>query len=87
VVDIFSGSNTTGYVAEREQREWMAFDSEIEYVAASVFRFLDKGTPENTLRSVYQSIKNSRSINLPEYRTQMRIFREDRADYQLTQAE
>nr|VFK59974.1 MAG: site-specific DNA-methyltransferase (cytosine-N4-specific) [Candidatus Kentron sp. UNK]VFK70184.1 MAG: site-specific DNA-methyltransferase (cytosine-N4-specific) [Candidatus Kentron sp. UNK] len=75
VVDIFSGSNTTGHVAESEQREWIAFDNEIEYVAASAFRFLDKDVSENTLRNVYESIKSGESIRLSEYRSRMRMFR------------
>lgn len=41
VVDIFSGSNTTGSVAEKLNRRWLGFDLSQEYVAASVFRFVD----------------------------------------------
>lgn len=40
VVDIFSGSNATGAVAERLGRRWMSADLERHYVAASAFRFL-----------------------------------------------
>jgi DNA modification methylase len=29
VVDLFSGSNTTGFVAEQEGRHWISFDNEI----------------------------------------------------------
>ena len=43
VVDIFSGSNTTGSVAEKLNRRWMGFDLTQEYVAASVFRFVYNG--------------------------------------------
>jgi site-specific DNA-methyltransferase (cytosine-N4-specific) len=41
VVDIFAGSNTTGAVCEQLNRRWLAFDLDQEYLAASVFRFLD----------------------------------------------
>lgn len=41
VVDIFSGSNTTGQVAEKLNRKWISFDMAKEYVATSVFRFTD----------------------------------------------
>jgi site-specific DNA-methyltransferase (cytosine-N4-specific) len=41
VVDIFSGSNTTGSVAERSNRHWSSFDISLEYVANSVLRFVD----------------------------------------------
>lgn len=41
VLDIFAGSNTTGEVAERLGRRWIACDLDRQYVAASVFRFID----------------------------------------------
>lgn len=41
VVDIFSGSNTTGKVAEDLSRKWLSIDISQEYVASSVFRFCD----------------------------------------------
>ena len=40
VVDIFSGSNTTGMVCEKLGRKWLAFDIDRDYVAASVMRFM-----------------------------------------------
>lgn len=39
VVDPFAGSNTTGAVAEKYQRKWIAIESEEEYLEASKFRF------------------------------------------------
>ena len=41
VIDIFAGSNTTGHAAEVLGREWMAFEVNHEYLASSIFRFLD----------------------------------------------
>lgn len=41
VVDIFSGSNTTGRVCESLGRRWLSIDLNLEYVASSVFRFSD----------------------------------------------
>lgn len=41
VVDIFGGSNTTGRAAESLFRRWMSFELSQEYVAASVFRFVE----------------------------------------------
>lgn len=41
VVDIFGGSNTTGWVAESLNRNWKTFELSKEYVAASVFRFAE----------------------------------------------
>ena len=82
VLDIFAGSNTTGYVAELHEREWLSFDEEIEYVAASAFRFLEKDTDKSTLQNIYDGIKGRTSINLSEYRRQLRMFREDEGKYQ-----
>ncbi len=74
VVDIFSGSNTTGFVAEREGRFWYSFDMELEYVAASAFRFLDKKTDLAILRSIYESIKSGERVDINEYKKQMNFF-------------
>jgi site-specific DNA-methyltransferase (cytosine-N4-specific) len=39
VVDIFAGSNTTGAVAERLGRRWLAFEEDREYLEGSRYRF------------------------------------------------
>ena len=39
VLDPFAGSNTTGWVAERLARRWIAVESAEEYLDASRFRF------------------------------------------------
>lgn len=56
VLDFFAGSNTTGAAAEARGRRWIAFESNADYLAASVSRFA-AGMPEaevlamsNTLR-------------------------------------
>lgn len=41
VIDIFAGSNTTGAACEQLNRRWLAFDLDRNYLAASVFRFLE----------------------------------------------
>lgn len=47
VVDPFAGSNTTGMVAERLGRRWIAIDQDESYLEASKFRFdeVAEGTP------------------------------------------
>ena len=40
ILDPFSGSNMTGYVAEKLGRRWLAFDHKSEYVRGSAGRFL-----------------------------------------------
>jgi site-specific DNA-methyltransferase (cytosine-N4-specific) len=46
VLDIFGGSNTTGYIAESLHRKWLTFEIDQQYLAVSVFRFLEGYTPE-----------------------------------------
>lgn len=41
VLDIFAGSNMTGEVAERMNRQWLSFENEEKYVKNSLLRFLD----------------------------------------------
>ena len=64
VVDIFSGSNTTGFVAENEEREWLSFDESREYVAASALRFLPKGTSKERLQTFYNKILNGENTRV-----------------------
>jgi site-specific DNA-methyltransferase (cytosine-N4-specific) len=40
VLDFFAGSNTTGAAAEALGRRWISFELDVEYLAASVFRFV-----------------------------------------------
>lgn len=39
VLDIFAGSNLTGFAAEEKGRHWLAFEREQNYVESSQFRF------------------------------------------------
>lgn len=85
VVDIFSGSNTTGQVAEQEGRHWLAFDELPEYVAASAFRFLDKYTDVDTMQEVYGKILSGKSVSIREHLRQPCLdLRDDSAKYTYT---
>lgn len=64
VVDIFSGSNTTGFVSERLQRKWLAFEQRRDYVASSVFRFCHEDSSEMDLRRVHEEIINDQTVDL-----------------------
>ena len=44
---------TTGFVCEQEDRYWLAFEENREYLAASAFRFLKKECSKET---IYQRI-------------------------------
>jgi DNA modification methylase len=74
VVDIFAGSNTTGSIAEAEGRHWLAFDLELEYLAASAFRFVQPNTPEDNLRAMHSAISAGQSVQIDEYVVQKPLF-------------
>ena len=67
VVDIFAGSNTTGWVAEKEGRQWLAFDKEREYLASSSFRFLADNVDSDEMRALYNEINAGEMVELGEY--------------------
>jgi len=67
VVDIFAGSNTTGFVAESEGRRWIAIDADRQYVAASAFRFLPDETSAKKLKEIYDSILSGQTADLAPY--------------------
>lgn len=56
VLDIFAGSNTTGFVAEELERKWIAFEEELPYLAASAFRFLGKTQNPNDTIALYEHL-------------------------------
>lgn len=59
VVDIFSGSNTTGKVAEELGRKWLSIDLSNEYVASSSFRFAKN---EQQAQQYYTDILSGKDI-------------------------
>lgn len=70
VLDIFAGSNTTGEVAEREGRRWLAFEERADYVATSAFRFLDDETdPQN----VFDRIERGETVPLSSPRRRLAV--------------
>ena len=66
VLDIFAGSNTTGAVAEAENRRWLAFELQLDYLAASSFRFLEHFT-EDDLQLIYRQINEGKTVDLRPY--------------------
>jgi site-specific DNA-methyltransferase (cytosine-N4-specific) len=57
VLDIFGGSNTTGYTAELLNRKWLTFELYHEYLATSIFRFLE-GNSVGLAKKIYAKLKN-----------------------------
>ena len=64
VVDIFAGSNTTGFAAEKLGRKWKAFDLSREYLAASAFRFLGDGTSQERLAAIYSKLSAGDTLDM-----------------------
>lgn len=62
VIDIFSGSNTTGSVAESLGRRWLSYELNQEYVAASSFRF---SSSVDNAKENYDSIMKGEFIDIP----------------------
>ncbi len=61
VVDIFSGSNTTGLAAEQLGRRWISLELSQEYMATSILRF--SGSEEQA-KERYNSLMNGKSLIL-----------------------
>lgn len=75
VLDIFAGSNTTGWTAEQLGRRWLAFESDHQYLSVSVFRFLEHATDEE-ISSKYHLLlrdKNSR-IDAEDFKKQLMLL-------------
>lgn len=60
VLDIFAGSNTTGAVAERMNRRWLAFEAEKNYLDGSKFRFEDGAAAPSSTSSKHGRSRRAR---------------------------
>lgn len=58
VLDIFGGSNTTGFTAEALKRQWLTFEINPSYLATSALRFLE-GHSAETVKQVLVALNNS----------------------------
>jgi site-specific DNA-methyltransferase (cytosine-N4-specific) len=67
VLDIFSGSNTTGQVAETEGRRWLAFEERMEYLAPSAFRFFSRDDATDDMASVQSRISAGETVTLEHH--------------------
>lgn len=64
VLDIFTGSNTTGSVAEYEGRKWMAFDERLDYLATSSFRFFSETVTDAELKTTHNAILAGETVDM-----------------------
>jgi hypothetical protein len=58
VLDIFGGSNTTGFTAEALRRKWITFEINQDYLSSSAIRFLD-GQCSATMKRVLEELSKS----------------------------
>ena len=63
VVDIFSGSNTTGEAAEVLGRQWVSVEQQHDYAVLSAVRFM-KNWPEKSIRQALAAIESGDFVNL-----------------------
>lgn len=74
VLDIFAGSNTAGEAAESLGRKWIAFENDISYLSASIFRFVPKEMDIDIVKYYYDSILNNKQI---EVETEINLFNQN----------
>jgi DNA modification methylase len=79
VLDIFAGSNTTGAVAEKLGRNWIAFEQERKYLASSIFRFLPSDQEINAY-SLMEKVKENANKDSLENFSQLQLL-EGKAKY------
>jgi site-specific DNA-methyltransferase (cytosine-N4-specific) len=60
VLDIFGGSNTTGFAAESINRNWLTFEDNHEYLVSSIFRFLD-GYTEQAIKEILTALQDTQA--------------------------
>lgn len=75
VLDIFAGSNTTGWTAQQLGRRWISFELDHQYLSASVLRFLDK-EPFEDVRPKYEMLQldKNAAIDAEELLKQQVLF-------------
>ena len=56
VLDIFGGSNTTGFAAQALNRKWLTFELNQKYLVSSIFRFLE-GWSVDEIRGVIDKLQ------------------------------
>jgi site-specific DNA-methyltransferase (cytosine-N4-specific) len=72
ILDVFAGSNTTGVAAESAGRQWLAFELNADYLAASAFRFM-ADLPEREALRLYAQLTARADAALPLVVPQARL--------------
>lgn len=69
VVDIFSGSNTTGVVAEQLRRRWLSVELNRDYAVLSAVRFME-GEPIASIRNTVADLESEQFVQFcPQFST------------------
>jgi DNA modification methylase len=76
VVDIFSGSNTTGHVAENHSRRWLSIEEDRAYATLSSIRFMEDWD-EQSIRSAILELESGKVLMIAKNSKQETLFRED----------
>lgn len=63
VMDIFSGSNTTGRVAEETGRRWIGIESDRQFAALSAVRFMT-AWDDRSIETAVTDMENGRAIDI-----------------------
>lgn len=74
ILDIFGGSNTTGWTAEKLNRNWLTFELDHQYLAASLFRFLDD--KEYDIQTKFDTLANDKEAmaDIDDFKKQLTLF-------------
>jgi site-specific DNA-methyltransferase (cytosine-N4-specific) len=75
IVDIFSGSNTTGYVAEQLGRRWLSIELDRDYATLSSVRFMEDWN-EPSIRSAISDLENDKVLTLEKDSKQETLYRD-----------
>lgn len=67
VIDIFAGSNTTGYVAELQNRKWLSFEERLDYLSASLFRFMQE-EEFSTIKAALDNLEQGKTATIKPIR-------------------
>ncbi len=73
VVDLFSGSNTTGQAAEELDRRWLSIELDRSFAALSAIRFLD-GRSTDHIRETVENIEQGKATPLKSAQRQPALF-------------
>jgi site-specific DNA-methyltransferase (cytosine-N4-specific) len=63
VVDIFSGSNTTGEVSEELGRKWISIELDRSYACLSGVRFM-QGWNDESIRAAFADLQRGKALTL-----------------------